>query len=45
MMVNTEWGAFDNAREVLPATPFDSKVDRELINPRFQAYEKFISGM
>jgi len=45
MMVNTEWGAFDNAREVLPTTPFDSKVDRESINPRFQAYEKFISGM
>jgi len=45
MMVNTEWGAFDNAREVLPSTPFDSKLDRESINPRFQAYEKFISGM
>jgi hexokinase len=45
MMVNTEWGAFDNAREVLPTTPFDSKLDRESINPRFQAYEKFISGM
>jgi hexokinase len=45
MMVNTEWGAFDNARVVLPTTPFDNKVDRESINPRFQAYEKFISGM
>ncbi|KAI0296056.1 hypothetical protein B0F90DRAFT_1637035 [Multifurca ochricompacta] len=45
MMVNTEWGAFDNARVVLPSTPFDNKVDRESINPRFQAYEKFISGM
>ena len=45
MMVNTEWGAFDNAREVLPTTPFDNKLDRESINPRFQAYEKFISGM
>jgi hexokinase len=45
MMINTEWGAFDNAREVLPRTPFDNKVDRESINPRFQAYEKFISGM
>lgn len=45
MMVNTEWGAFDNAREVLPITPFDNKVDRESINPRFQAFEKFISGM
>ncbi len=45
MMVNTEWGAFDNVRDVLPTTPFDSKVDRESINPRFQAYEKFLSGM
>jgi hexokinase len=45
MMINTEWGAFDNAREVLPTTPFDNKVDRESINPGFQAYEKFISGM
>jgi hexokinase len=45
MMVNTEWGAFDNARVVLPRTPFDNKVDRESINPSYQAYEKFISGM
>jgi hexokinase len=45
MVNNTEWGAFDNAREVLPTTPFDSKLDRESVNPRFQAYEKFISGM
>ena len=44
-MVNTEWGAFDNGRAVLPRTPFDNKVDRESINPHFQAYEKFISGM
>jgi hexokinase len=42
MMVNTEWGAFGSAREVLPTTPFDSIVDRESINPRFQAYEKFM---
>jgi len=45
MIVNTEWGAFDNARRVLPFTMFDNKVDRESINPRFQAFEKFISGM
>ena len=45
MMVNTEWGAFDNGRAVLPRTPFDNQVDRQSINPRFQAYEKFISGM
>ncbi|TFK56018.1 hypothetical protein OE88DRAFT_1710288 [Heliocybe sulcata] len=45
MIVNTEWGAFDNARVVLPSTPFDKKLDRESINPGFQAFEKFISGM
>ncbi|KAF8313046.1 hypothetical protein DL93DRAFT_2059334 [Clavulina sp. PMI_390] len=45
MIANTEWGAFDNARTVLPFTQFDNKVDRESINPRFQAFEKFISGM
>ncbi|OSD01800.1 hexokinase [Trametes coccinea BRFM310] len=45
MIVNTEWGAFNNTRTVLPTTPFDNKVDRESINPRLQAYEKFISGM
>ncbi|KAI0363728.1 hypothetical protein BV20DRAFT_1006931 [Pilatotrama ljubarskyi] len=45
MIVNTEWGAFNNTRTVLPTTPFDNKVDRESINPRLQAFEKFISGM
>ncbi|KDQ07025.1 hypothetical protein BOTBODRAFT_192701 [Botryobasidium botryosum FD-172 SS1] len=45
MIVNCEWGAFDNSRNVLPVTPFDNKVDRESINPRYQCFEKFISGM
>ncbi|GJJ07394.1 hypothetical protein Clacol_001596 [Clathrus columnatus] len=45
MVVNTEWGAFDNERHVLPFTRFDSKLDRKSINPRLQAFEKFISGM
>ncbi|GAA5935323.1 hypothetical protein JCM3775_006239 [Rhodotorula graminis] len=45
MVVNTEWGAFDNERTVLPFTVFDSRVDRISINPRKQAYEKMISGM
>ena len=26
-------------------TPFDNKLDRMSINPRFQAFEKFVSGM
>lgn len=45
MVVNTEWGAFDNERTVLDVTPFDNKLDRESINPRFQCFEKLISGM
>ena len=32
-------------RTALPTTPFDNKLDRESINPRFQAFEKFVSGM
>jgi hexokinase len=32
-------------RTTLPSTPFDNKLDRESINPRKQAFEKFISGM
>ncbi|KAI5481801.1 hexokinase [Pseudohyphozyma bogoriensis] len=45
MVVNTEWGAFDNERTVMPFTVFDSRVDRISINPRKQAFEKMISGM
>jgi len=45
MILNTEWGGFDNARAILPSTPFDLKVDNESINPGYQAFEKFISGM
>ncbi|RDX53014.1 hexokinase [Lentinus brumalis] len=45
MVVNTEWGAFNNTRTVLPTTPYDNKLDRQSINPRLQAFEKFISGM
>ncbi|KII95964.1 hypothetical protein PLICRDRAFT_34922 [Plicaturopsis crispa FD-325 SS-3] len=45
MVVNTEWGAFDSKRLYLPSTTFDYKLDRESINPREHAYEKFISGM
>jgi len=45
MIVNTEWGAFNNSRTYLPFTPFDQAVDRLSINPSFQAFEKFVSGM
>ncbi|KAF7301605.1 Phosphotransferase [Mycena indigotica] len=45
MIVNTEWGAFNNSRSHLPSTPFDNALDRLSINPSFQAFEKMISGM
>ncbi|CAK5262682.1 unnamed protein product [Mycena citricolor] len=45
MVVNTEWGAFNNTRSHLPSTPYDNVLDRTSINPRFQAFEKMISGM
>ncbi|KAH7916718.1 hypothetical protein BJ138DRAFT_1052069 [Hygrophoropsis aurantiaca] len=45
MIVNTEWGGFNNTRSALPNTAYDNKLDRESINPRYQAFEKFISGM
>ena len=32
-------------RSHLPTTPFDRGLDRRSINPSFQAFEKFVSGM
>lgn len=45
MIINMEFGAFDNERKILPLTRFDNKLDRESINPHSQIYEKMISGM
>lgn len=45
MIINMEFGAFDNERRVLPLTRFDNKLDRESINPHSQIFEKLISGM
>lgn len=45
MVINCEWGAFNNARTHLPSTPFDNALDRLSINHSYQAFEKFISGM
>lgn len=45
MIINMEFGAFDNERLVLPVTPWDNKLDRESINPHKQIFEKMISGM
>lgn len=45
MVVNTEWGSFDNTMNVLPNTPYDQDLDKESVNPGVQMFEKRISGM
>ncbi|KAF3911211.1 Glucokinase [Dactylellina cionopaga] len=45
MIVNTEWGAFDNAMKVLPDTPYDRALDKNSVNPGMQMFEKRVSGM
>ena len=45
MIVNTEWGSFDNQMSVLPDTPYDRDLDKESVNPGIQMFEKRVSGM
>ncbi|KAI8343274.1 hypothetical protein BC941DRAFT_448093 [Chlamydoabsidia padenii] len=45
MVINMEFGAFDNEKLVLPITQFDNKLDRKSINSQHQIFEKLISGM
>jgi hexokinase len=45
MVVNSEWGSFDNSMRVLPNTPYDHDLDKESVNPGIQMFEKRVSGM
>ncbi|KAF9570092.1 glucokinase [Mortierella alpina] len=45
VIINMEFGAFDNKRQVLPLTMFDNKVDRKSMNQGKQIFEKMIAGM
>ena len=45
MIINTEWGSFDNNLFVLPNTPYDEALDAESVNPGIQMFEKRVSGM
>ncbi|KAJ2352890.1 hypothetical protein IWW50_004243, partial [Coemansia erecta] len=45
MVINLEWGAFDNATRVLPYTMHDNKLNRKSSNHGLQVYEKMISGL
>ncbi|ROW16485.1 hypothetical protein VPNG_02713 [Cytospora leucostoma] len=45
MVINTEWGSFDNQLNVLPKTPWDHQLDLASNNPGIQMFEKRVSGM
>ncbi|KAG5420503.1 GLK1 [Candida metapsilosis] len=45
MVINTEWGSFDNTLQILPNTLFDEIVDKETANKGYHLFEKRISGM
>ena len=44
MIINCEWGSFDNGLAVLPDTAFDRALDAESNNPGVQMFEKRVSG-
>lgn len=45
MIINIEWGAFDNEKVVLPFSEYDEQLDRATENPGKQLFEKMISGL
>ncbi|KAI0172780.1 putative glucokinase [Hypoxylon sp. FL1284] len=45
MVINTEWGSFDNQLNVLPNTSYDIELDKNSVNPGIQIFEKRVSGM
>ncbi|CAJ2503769.1 Uu.00g111630.m01.CDS01 [Anthostomella pinea] len=45
MVINTEWGSFDNQLNVLPNTSYDIELDKKSVNPGIQMFEKRVSGM
>ncbi|KAH7316474.1 hypothetical protein B0I35DRAFT_354917 [Stachybotrys elegans] len=45
MVINTEWGSFDNQLNVLHTTPWDVALDAQSVNPGVQMFEKRVSGM
>lgn len=45
MIINAEWGSFDNHLSVLPSTVFDRELDADSNNPGVQMFEKRVSGM
>lgn len=45
MVINTEWGSFDNTLTILPNTRYDEIIDSQTANPGYHLFEKRISGM
>ncbi|KAJ6003183.1 Glucokinase [Penicillium sp. IBT 35674x] len=45
MIINAEWGSFDNQLGVLPSTIYDRELDADSNNPGIQMFEKRVSGM
>jgi hexokinase len=45
MAINCEYGAFDNARRVLPWTKYDAQIDVESPRPGQQTFEKLSAGL
>ncbi|ODQ66028.1 hypothetical protein NADFUDRAFT_51298 [Nadsonia fulvescens var. elongata DSM 6958] len=45
MLINTEWGSFDNSLELLPNTKYDVEIDALTPNPGYHMFEKRVSGM
>ncbi|KAJ5632630.1 HexokinaseN-terminal [Penicillium lividum] len=45
MIINAEWGSFDNQLSVLPNTVYDRDLDADSNNPGIQMFEKRVSGM
>lgn len=45
ILINAEWGSFDNHMSVLPNTVYDQQVDSNSNNPGIQMFEKRVSGM
>lgn len=44
MLINCEYGSFDNAHKVLPRTKYDIEIDRESPRPHQQTFEKATAG-
>ncbi|KAK7427340.1 hypothetical protein QQZ08_006109 [Neonectria magnoliae] len=45
IIINTEWGAFDEDMTVLPTTIYDDLLDKDSANRKSQMLEKRISGL